>query len=72
VLRYQIGNVCWEFLAQQLLSSRRFQELNSAFSMFRGVLAKIRSPVLLYVRDKALRAGLETLHWNVAYLDIGE
>ena len=28
--------------------------------MFRRVLAKIRSPVLLYIRDKALRAGLET------------
>jgi hypothetical protein len=40
--------------------------------MFRRVLAKIQSPVLLYIRDKALRAGLETLHWNVAYLDIGE
>jgi hypothetical protein len=40
--------------------------------MFRRVLAKIRSPVLLYIRDKMLRAGLEMLHWNVAYLDIGE
>jgi hypothetical protein len=51
VLRYQIGNVCWEAVAQQFLSGRRFQELNSAFSMIRGALAKIRSAALLYIRD---------------------
>jgi hypothetical protein len=59
-------------VAQQFLPRRSFQELNCAISMLLGDLARIRSRALLYIRDKALRAGLETFHWNLAYLDIGD